>query len=191
MADDLLHPVRPTLIAIGGLSGSGKSTLSFGLAPRVGAVPGAVVLRSDEIRKQLSGIAPLERLGPAGYTAEVSARVYRALNEVARVLINAGHTVIVDAVFASPEDRHTIQRLADDAWIPFVGLWLDAPEAMLIARASARRGDPSDADAEVIKTQVDRDLGSIDWCRLDASVPAEQVLEAARQHLGVELHDQV
>ena len=154
-------------------------------------MPGAVVLRSDEIRKQLSGVAPLERLGPAGYTAEVSARVYRALNERARVLINAGHTVIVDAVFASPEDRHTIQRLADDAWIPFVGLWLDAPEAMLIARASARRGDPSDADAEVIKMQVDRDLGPIDWCRLDASVPAEQVLEGARQHLGVELHDQV
>ena len=56
MAGELLHPPRPSLIAIGGFSGSGKSTLALSLAPRIGAVPGAVVLRSDEIRKRLSGV---------------------------------------------------------------------------------------------------------------------------------------
>ena len=40
MADGLLHPPRPCLLAIGGFSGSGKSTLALGLAPSVGAVPG-------------------------------------------------------------------------------------------------------------------------------------------------------
>ena len=63
LAERLLHPAEPCLIAVGGFSGSGKSTLALGLAPSVGAVPGAVVLRSDEIRKRLCGVPLLERLG--------------------------------------------------------------------------------------------------------------------------------
>jgi predicted kinase len=47
------------LVAVGGLSGSGKSTVALGLAPLVGAVAGAVVLRSDETRKRLCGVALL------------------------------------------------------------------------------------------------------------------------------------
>jgi 2-phosphoglycerate kinase len=35
---DLLHPPRPSIVAVGGLSGSGKSTLARALAPSVGAV---------------------------------------------------------------------------------------------------------------------------------------------------------
>ena len=50
-----LHPPGPCLV-VGGFSGTGKSTLALGLAPSVGAVPGAVVIRSDEIRKRLSGV---------------------------------------------------------------------------------------------------------------------------------------
>src|SRR5690606_17951777 len=64
MADRLLKPRPPTLIAIGGFSGTGKTTVALSLAPSVGAVPGAVVLRSDELRKRLCGVSPLERLGP-------------------------------------------------------------------------------------------------------------------------------
>ena len=41
MAEQLLHPPHPCLVAVGGFSGSGKSTLALGLAPSVGAVPGA------------------------------------------------------------------------------------------------------------------------------------------------------
>ncbi len=76
MAGELLHPPRPSLIAIGGFSGSGKSTLALSLAPHVGAVPGAVVLRSDEIRKRLSGVSPLEHLDASGYSPLVNERVY-------------------------------------------------------------------------------------------------------------------
>ena len=56
MAERLLHPPHPCLVAVGGFSGSGKSTLALSLAPSVGAVPGAVVLRSDETRKRLCGV---------------------------------------------------------------------------------------------------------------------------------------
>jgi aminoglycoside phosphotransferase family enzyme len=81
MAAQLLRPALPALIAVGGLSGSGKSSLAMDLAPSVGAVPGAVIVRSDEIRKQLSGVGLLERLGPESYGSEMSRRVYAALGE--------------------------------------------------------------------------------------------------------------
>jgi aminoglycoside phosphotransferase family enzyme len=59
-----LRPAPPSLTAIGGLSGSGKSTLARRLAPQLGGGSGAVVLRTDEIRKRLWNRGPLERPRP-------------------------------------------------------------------------------------------------------------------------------
>lgn len=183
MADRLLHPPAACLIAVGGLSGSGKSTLAYRLAPAAGPVPGALVIRSDEIRKELCGVSPTERLGPEGYMAGVSAQVYRTLAERARVALQAGHSAIVDAVHAREEDRRAVEALAGGAGVPFVGLWLDAPEPALIARVGSRRSDPSDADAAVIRMQRGQDTGAIGWHRLDASLPADAVWRTAMAHL--------
>ncbi len=46
LAQRLIAPPGPMLIAVGGLSGTGKSALARALAPNIGAAPGAVVLRS-------------------------------------------------------------------------------------------------------------------------------------------------
>jgi uncharacterized protein len=169
MAQQLLQPPQSCLIAIGGFSGSGKSTLAKALAPLIGAVPGAVVIRSDEIRKQLCDVDPRRRLGPGGYTADVTRRVYDTLAHRAAQVIRAGAAAVVDAVYAHPADRETIERVAADAQLPFVGLWLDAPEGVLIARIERRRLDVSDADAAVIKRQLGEDSGAITWSRIDAS----------------------
>ena len=67
-----LHPPPPMVVAIGGLPGSGKSTLARALAPELGAAPGALVLRSDEIRKRLHGAAPEDRLPQAAYSDAAS-----------------------------------------------------------------------------------------------------------------------
>lgn len=179
MAEALLHPPGPRLAAVGGFSGSGKSTLALALAPTVAAVPGAVVLRSDEIRKQLSGVPLLQRLGPEGYSSEVSARVYARLAEEAALILRAGHGVIVDAVFARPADRRAIEGVAAAASVPFAGLWLDAPEPVLIARTARRRNDASDADDAVVRMQRAADAGEIGWSRLDASGSPASVLASA------------
>ena len=50
----------------------------IGLAPAVGAVPGAVVLRSDETRKRLCNVPLLQPLDPDGYSSHVSERVYHS-----------------------------------------------------------------------------------------------------------------
>jgi aminoglycoside phosphotransferase family enzyme/predicted kinase len=179
MAEHLLEPAPPRLIAIGGLSGSGKSTLAMDLAPSIGAAPGAVVVRSDEIRKQLCGVQPLDRLGPEGYADEVSRRVYATLMARADTVVRGGSAVIADAVFARPEDRNTIQHVAANAGIPFVGLWLEAPASLLLSRVERREPDASDAGAGVVQQQLTQPLDSIQWYRLDASGTRQHVSDAA------------
>lgn len=188
MAGVLLHPPAPCLIAIGGFSGSGKSTLAHGLGPAVGAVPGALVIRTDEVRKRLCGVAPLARLGPEGYLPEISRRVYAGAAERAGVVLSAGHAAIVDGVFARPSDRASIEAVAATAGVPFAGLWLDAPQDVLIERSRMRRLDPSDADADVIQMQRAQDIGTIGWHRVDASADAGSVLKPVTHLLGGLIH---
>jgi len=181
MAETLLHPPRARLIAIGGLSGSGKSTLAFALAPSLGAVPGAVVVRSDQVRKRLCGVGPLDRLGPDGYTDAVSARVYAAAAEQAGRIVATGHSAIVDAVFARPEDRAAVERAAQDAGVPFAGLWLEARLETLVKRVDHRRADASDADAAVVRGQVAGEFGPIGWYRINAEADLDAVVATARK----------
>jgi aminoglycoside phosphotransferase family enzyme/predicted kinase len=179
MAERFLSPPAPMLVAIGGLSGSGKTTLALELSPFLGGAPGAVVLRSDEIRKRLCGVAPLQRLGPEGYSPAVTERVYRTMIERAASVVRQGHTAIADAVFARPADRHAVEEAAHSAGVPFSGIWLDAPDAVLMHRTTVRQHDASDADAAVIAGQRAGGTGRIDWARLDASLPVARVSEVA------------
>jgi aminoglycoside phosphotransferase family enzyme/predicted kinase len=179
LAHDLLRPPPSCVVAVGGFSGAGKSTVAFGLAPCVGAVPGAVILRSDEIRKRLCGVAPLDRLGAASYTAEVSHEVYAAAARNAGHIARAGHGVVVDAVFAREKERAAVEEAAATAGVPFVGLWLDAPPEMLIERTERRRDDVSDATDEVVRNQVRYGAGDLSWARVDASCDPETTLRQA------------
>ena len=54
--------------------------------------------------------------------------VYATLAERAVVTIRGGHSAVVDAVYARASDRHVIEKVAATASVPFIGLWLDAPE---------------------------------------------------------------
>lgn len=181
LAHAFLDPASPGLVAIGGFSGSGKSTLALTLAPEIGAAPGAVVLRSDEIRKRMFGFPPLQRLTAAAYTSGLSATVYRKLTESAGLVLSAGQSVVVDAVFARDEDRRAIENVAAASGVPFTGLWLDAPEHTLVARIRARHADVSDADERVVQRQVANGSGTVRWIRVDATDGPERVLSAARE----------
>ena len=93
--------------------------------------------------------------------------------------------MIADAVFARPEEREAIARVAADAGVPFQGLWLDAPPGVLERRVTGRRNNVSDATAEVVRLQLEYDLGAIDWARLDASGEGDETLQAACALLGL------
>jgi len=180
-----LRPAPARLIAIGGLSGTGKSTLAAGLAPELGALPGARVLRSDVIRKRLFGLAPEARLPPYAYAPEVSERVYGMLRAQAAAALRAGYCVIVDTVALRAEERQAFAAVAEAASAPFDGIWLDAPAETITSRVEARRHDASDATRAIVERQLEIAPGPMDWHRIDAGCSPAEVLAAAKKSLGM------
>jgi predicted kinase len=79
--------------------------------------------------------------------------------------LRAGHSVVLDAVFAKPEERGAAEALALELGVPFEGLWLDVPKEVAQARVAARRGDASDATPAVVNRQFGYELGEIRWRR--------------------------
>jgi uncharacterized protein len=180
-----IEPPPPVLIAVGGLSGTGKSLLARALAPAIGAVPGAVVLRSDAERKRLLGGGEHDKLPQDAYAPAITARVYAAIADAARRVIAAGHCAIVDAVFAKPQERALVAQSAAILGVPFRGLFLEADLATRTARVTTRGADASDADAAVARVQESYELGDIDWARIDASGTPEATLQRARAALNL------
>jgi hypothetical protein len=180
----LIEPAAPVLIAVGGLSGTGKSLLARALAPELGAAPGAVVLRSDLERKMLFGRDEHDKLPKEAYAAAVTARIYAVIADKARRAVAAGHSAIVDAVFARPQERTVMKQSAEALAVPFHGLFLEADLATRTARVAARSRDASDADPAVVRAQEEYDLGALDWTRVDASGTPAQTLARARAAMG-------
>ena len=160
-----LQPAPSSLTAVGGLSGSGKTTLALKLAPGIGRSPGAVVVRTDVERKRQAGVALDERMPAGSYTPGSSARIYGACFARAEQLLRAGHSVVLDAVFARPEERQAAEEIAQRAGVPFEGIWLDVPKEIAQARIAARKGDASDATPELVERQFGYELGDIRWKR--------------------------
>jgi aminoglycoside phosphotransferase family enzyme/predicted kinase len=178
-----LEPPTPVLIAIGGVPGTGKSTLARALAPLLGAAPGALVLRSDEIRKRQHGSAPEQRLPRSAYTAKKSVAVFNELMKSAEVAAQGGHAVIADATFLDLRHRAMIESTAMRSDVPFIGVWLSAPGAVLEQRIAARAGDASDATVDILRTAFRNDPGPVTWHAVDASdgaAAAEVVLTLAK-----------
>lgn len=179
-----LAPTSPRLVAIGGLSGSGKSTLARALAPHLEPAPGALVLRSDVLRKLLAGVPDEVRLPASHYTAAASERVYDLLHHAIGRALAAGRSVVVDAVALRPNERDRFARIAEAVGVPFTGLWLQVERSVAEARVGARHGDASDADVGVVALQVGTDRGIVDWSEIDASGTPETTLAAALDVLG-------
>ena len=182
-----LHPPPPVVVAVGGLPGTGKSTLARALAPGLGAAPGALVLRSDEIRKRRHGVPPEQRLPESAYAEPVSRQVLAELCRAVAGTASAGHAAIADATFLDPADRAAVALAAGTAH--FLGAWLQAPLNVLEERVASRRADASDADVAVLRraarshTGAGTDTGAGDWLAVDAT-DAAAALAVVRQRLA-------
>jgi len=168
-----LSPAAPVLAAVGGLSGTGKSSFARAIAPGLGRSPGAVILRTDEVRKRLLGVAPDAQLAADAYGRETTLRTYDALIDEARAVLAAGQAVVLDATFIDPELRHRAEVLAAACGLPFHGVWLETAPEILRGRIADRTGDASDATLATLEDQLARDAGPMSWSRLEASGPTD------------------
>ncbi len=184
LARRAIRPPAPTLVAVGGLSGTGKSVLARALAPSVMPLPGAVVLRSDVLRKQLFKVNETDRLPEGGYRPEITGQVYETLVRRAVRALSQGHSVVADAVFAHEAERAAIRDAARKLNVRFAGLFLVADLATRLSRVGHREKDASDATPEIAGLQEKYNIGAVDWAIIDASGKPEQTLEQCQTHIA-------
>jgi len=148
---------RPCLFITHGLSGSGKTSLSQAVVESLGAIR----IRSDVERKRLHGLRADARtasdVASGLYTASATSETYARLAELARLVVQGGLNVIVDATFLRRAQRDTFAGLARRLGVPFLVLSMRAPEKILRERIAARSvtgRDASEAGLEVLTHQL-------------------------------------
>jgi aminoglycoside phosphotransferase family enzyme/predicted kinase len=182
-----IAPKAPALVAVGGLSGTGKSVLARALAPSIMPQPGAVVLRTDVLRKQLFKVGETDMLPESAYRPEITGQIYEILAQRTGRILAQGHSVVVDAVFAREAERDAIHDAARKLNVRFVGLFLTADFATRVKRVGRRQRDASDATPEIAALQEKYDLGAVDWAAIDASGAPEQTLKLCQLRIA---HDE-
>jgi aminoglycoside phosphotransferase family enzyme/predicted kinase len=157
LAGRFIRPAKPWLAITHGLSGSGKTTCAQAVVERLGAIR----IRSDIERKRLFGLAPEARSGSgldSGlYTPAAHANTYRRLEDLARMVAEAGYPAVVDAAFLKRAERDSFRNLAHSLGLPFAILDFQTNEVMLRERVALRQRasrDASEATLEVLERQI-------------------------------------
>ena len=138
----------PRLVAIGGVSGTGKSTLARSLAPRLAPPPGAIVIRSDVVRKRLSGRAAGGPAAPGGLLAGdgpqgAGADGVRCAGGAAR----RARSWCSTPRFSTRRRAPARSAIARRQGVRFDGIWLEISTEAAMDRVSRRAADASDATA--------------------------------------------
>lgn len=177
LAHECLVPKQARLLLMHGLTGSGKSTFAQAALERIGAIR----LRTDVERKRLFGLSALEK-SPAHrkhliYSAEATQQTYRHILDLTQRLLNAGHTVIVDAAFLKHDEREMFQQLSVVMKVPFAIISMQASEATMHARITRRLAlgnDASEADITVMQQlQAIAEVLTVDELKHTIAIPNE------------------
>lgn len=158
LAEHLVAPGAPVMIATSGVSGSGKSTVAAELVGRFAAIR----IRSDVERKRLAGLAASERPAAAGgvavlYGEAATHGVYERLARLAATVLAAGTSVIVDAACNQRWQRDLLAGVSRESGVPLVWLDFDVPADVVLARVAVRESsgsDASDATCAIVRQQL-------------------------------------
>jgi len=94
------------------------------------------------------------------YHSDMTARTYEQLRDLARMLLQAGFLVIIDATFLRQSQRELFRRLAKEQGCEWVIVDVFAPKAVLAERIElrSREGrDASDATVDIMEWQQETD----------------------------------
>jgi predicted kinase len=148
---------QPCLWITHGVSGSGKTRGSELVVQRRGAIR----LRSDTERKRHFGLSPKDRpddkTAAKIYCPSANLATYDRLRRLARGILHAGYSVIVDATFLQQHQRELFRELAGSQGASFAILDFRADLQTLrqrLADRMAQNTDASDADTGVLQSQL-------------------------------------
>ncbi|HSG81724.1 MAG TPA: AAA family ATPase, partial [Gemmatimonadota bacterium] len=145
--------LRPRLVLFAGIMGSGKTRQSAELGHRADAL----VLHSDEVRKQLAGLKPDEEqkvpFGEGIYSAEWTERTYGALIDAARRELATGSSIVLDASWSSGARRAAVRAVTEEYEALFAIVECSAPEVVLRERLSKPRRKVTDGRIELLNDQ--------------------------------------
>lgn len=140
---------RAPLVVVRGISGSGKSTLAAKLAERLGAR----LLRTDEVRKELSR----ESDHSDRYRPEARAAVYDEIFARAATLLAQGLMALLDGTFLEEAQRRRARETAEAAGVRCLQLHCVVAPATAQERISKRQAqgtDASEATPALVSRQV-------------------------------------
>jgi aminoglycoside phosphotransferase family enzyme/predicted kinase len=148
---------KPKLILLQGVSGSGKSHLANALLRLIDAI----VISSDRTRKQLYGIAPLDRLSESEkaelYSPSMNQKTYQTLLNHSRDILSQGKNLIVDATFLKKCQQQPFTILADELNCPAYVIYIESSAEIATQAIQIRsqlNNNPSDADDRVMHHQL-------------------------------------
>ncbi len=154
LAQTYTKKAAPKLILTRGVSASGKSTVTQALLQEINAIR----IRSDVERKRLFGFSGdsdcRNAIGEGLYSSDATLRTYDRLQADAASILDAGYSVIVDAVFSSHDHRAPFQKLAEEKGVPYLILEFRASPSTLRRRIRTRKKGVSDADLSVLESQL-------------------------------------
>ncbi len=157
LAERYIYPTAPCLLINHGLSGSGKSVGARTLLEKFPAIQ----VRSDVERKRLFQVVKKSESTAAIeqgiYTAEATHRTYSRLVDIARCLLTAGYSVVIDAANLLSQQRQQFIDLAKSMHTPYFILDFQASIETLRERVKKRAqqgGDISDATLEILQHQI-------------------------------------
>jgi aminoglycoside phosphotransferase family enzyme/predicted kinase len=137
--------VGPALLITIGLSGSGKSSLARELGRRLPAV----VLSSDNLRKERAGVARTVPLNDMHYSSVERAQVYEEMIRKASGLLARKEHVLLDATFLSVQERDNARQLAGRHDAEFWMLECRCPDTVIRQRLELRRNQENASDADL------------------------------------------
>jgi len=163
-AVDTLHlaagyTLPASLVVMCGLPGTGKSWW----AARISRALRARLVRSDEVRKAMAGMDPLQRPSADAererlYAPEMTRRVYERMASIAAQTLALGQSVVLDATSPTKVIRTALLEAGRGAGAALIAHCVCPEEVVhrrLLSRAE-RGGDASDADIEVHRAARER-----------------------------------
>jgi predicted kinase len=165
------------MILVGGLPGAGKSTIAGMTADRLGAV----LLSSDRIRKECSGVPPLQSARAPYHTGIYddahTRRVYHEILDRAANLLALGESVALDASWTDPAFRADAADVARRLSADLLQVECRASPEIRHHRLAGRRAGISDADETVADLMGQEAVAWPNAIGVDTTGPPEKTIE--------------